>query len=130
MSRYTMEDLRELMRRLRDPATGCPWDLRQDQHSLLQHTLEEVYELADAVEQGEQAQQGEERCPPGRCSGFSVADPETPGHEEREQQQAVWPCGGRQPQRDRSCRQAETRPQPGAMEAPDGQQVEEHHQRL
>ena len=56
MSRYTMEDLRELMRRLRDPATGCPWDLRQDQHSLLQYTLEEVYELADAVERGEQAQ--------------------------------------------------------------------------
>ena len=49
MRRYDIGDLLELMRRLRDPQTGCPWDLKQDHASLLEHTLEEVYELADAV---------------------------------------------------------------------------------
>ncbi len=53
MSRHGFADLRELMRRLRDPETGCPWDLAQDARSLVRHTLEEAYELADAVERGE-----------------------------------------------------------------------------
>ena len=56
MNRYAMAELRELMRRLRDPETGCPWDLRQDRQSLLPHTLEEVYELADALERGDSTQ--------------------------------------------------------------------------
>lgn len=56
MRRHDIGDLRELMRRLRDPHTGCPWDLTQDHASLLEHTLEEVYELADAVERGDSAQ--------------------------------------------------------------------------
>ena len=50
MSRHDLSDLRELMRRLRDPDTGCPWDLAQDWKSLVRHTIEETYELADAVE--------------------------------------------------------------------------------
>jgi ATP diphosphatase len=50
MPRHDIADLRELMRRLRDPDTGCPWDLAQDWKSLVRHTLEESYELADAVE--------------------------------------------------------------------------------
>ena len=50
MPRYDIADLRELMRRLRDPETGCPWDLAQDWKSLVRHTIEETYELADAVE--------------------------------------------------------------------------------
>ncbi len=49
MSRYGIDDLRKLVRRLRDPCSGCPWDLRQDHASLLQHMLEEVYEFVDAV---------------------------------------------------------------------------------
>ncbi len=53
MERYDIDDLCELMRRLRDPFSGCPWDLRQDHASLLEHTLEEVYELADAVGRGD-----------------------------------------------------------------------------
>jgi len=50
MAEHAIEDLRELMRRLRDPQDGCPWDLQQDWRSLVRHTLEEVYELADAIE--------------------------------------------------------------------------------
>lgn len=60
MGRHGIEDLLELMRRLRDPQTGCPWDLKQDHASLLAHTLEEVYELADAVERGDFAQMRDE----------------------------------------------------------------------
>ena len=38
------------MVRLRDPADGCPWDLQQDYKSLVRHTLEECFELADTIE--------------------------------------------------------------------------------
>jgi len=46
---YTVSDLLRVMQRLRDPQTGCPWDLRQDLHSLVPSTLEECYELAQAI---------------------------------------------------------------------------------
>jgi XTP/dITP diphosphohydrolase len=42
----------EVMRQLRDPQTGCPWDLEQDHATLLRYLLEETYELVDAIEQG------------------------------------------------------------------------------
>lgn len=38
------------MARLRDPQTGCPWDIKQTWQTILPHTLEEVYEVADAVD--------------------------------------------------------------------------------
>ena len=47
---YSLEDLLYLMRRLRDPQTGCPWDLKQDFATIVPHTLEEAYEVADAIE--------------------------------------------------------------------------------
>jgi len=46
-------ELLEVMRRLRDPGGGCPWDLAQDFASIAPHTLEEAYEVADAIERGE-----------------------------------------------------------------------------
>jgi len=48
--RYNTEDLIYLMSRLRDPKTGCPWDLKQTFASIVPHTLEEAYEVADAIE--------------------------------------------------------------------------------
>ncbi|AAU90819.1 MULTISPECIES: nucleoside triphosphate pyrophosphohydrolase [Methylococcus] len=45
--------LLDIMARLRDPDTGCPWDLRQDFASLVPYTLEEAYEVADAIERGD-----------------------------------------------------------------------------
>ncbi len=45
--------LLEIMARLRDPETGCPWDARQDFASLVPYTLEEAYEVADAAERGD-----------------------------------------------------------------------------
>lgn len=45
--------LLDIMARLRDPETGCPWDVRQDFASLVPYTLEEAYEVADAAERGD-----------------------------------------------------------------------------
>jgi ATP diphosphatase len=47
---YNTDDLLYLMSRLRDPKTGCPWDLKQTFKSIVPHTLEEAYEVADAIE--------------------------------------------------------------------------------
>ncbi len=47
---YQLSDLLYLMARLRDPENGCPWDLQQDFASIVPHTLEEAYEVADAIE--------------------------------------------------------------------------------
>ncbi|WP_282128194.1 nucleoside triphosphate pyrophosphohydrolase [Roseobacter litoralis] len=44
-----IERLLEIMRRLRDPATGCPWDIEQDFDSIAPYTIEEAYEVADAI---------------------------------------------------------------------------------
>jgi len=46
----TMERLLEIMKRLRDPVGGCPWDLQQDFRSIAPYTIEEAYEVADAIE--------------------------------------------------------------------------------
>ncbi|WP_412555090.1 nucleoside triphosphate pyrophosphohydrolase [Shimia sp. MIT1388] len=42
--------LLEIMRRLRDPETGCPWDIAQDFATIAPYTIEEAYEVADAIE--------------------------------------------------------------------------------
>ncbi len=42
--------LLEIMRRLRDPDSGCPWDIEQDFASIAPYTIEEAYEVADAIE--------------------------------------------------------------------------------
>src|SRR4051812_13901103 len=44
-----LQRLLEIMRRLRDPATGCPWDREQDFTSVAPYTIEEAYEVADAI---------------------------------------------------------------------------------
>ena len=48
---WPLQRLREIMRRLRDPHNGCPWDRVQTFASLVPHTLEEAYEVASSVEQ-------------------------------------------------------------------------------
>ncbi len=48
--RYSVEDLLTLMAVLRDAKQGCPWDIKQDWDSIVPHTLEEAYEVADAIE--------------------------------------------------------------------------------
>lgn len=51
-----MARLLEIMRRLRNPETGCPWDIEQDFASIAPHTIEEAYEVADAIEREDWAE--------------------------------------------------------------------------
>lgn len=48
---YELDDLLYLMQRLRDPDTGCPWDVKQTFDSIVPHTLEEAHEVAEAIAQ-------------------------------------------------------------------------------
>ncbi len=50
---YTLDDLLHLMARLRDPQYGCPWDLKQTYATIVPYTLEEAYEVADAIERSD-----------------------------------------------------------------------------
>jgi len=51
-----MHQLLEIMARLRDPEGGCPWDLRQTCATIVPYTLEEAYEVADAIQRGDMAE--------------------------------------------------------------------------
>ena len=46
----SIETLLDIMKRLRDPVRGCPWDLQQDSRSIAPYTLEEAYEVVEAIE--------------------------------------------------------------------------------
>ncbi|MEE3627324.1 nucleoside triphosphate pyrophosphohydrolase [Nitrospirillum sp. BR 11752] len=48
-----IDRLLAIMAKLRDPNGGCPWDLEQDFPTIAPHTIEEAYEVADAIEQGD-----------------------------------------------------------------------------
>ncbi len=48
---YSLDDLLRVMERLRDPEHGCPWDVKQTFATIVPSTLEEAYELAEAIEQ-------------------------------------------------------------------------------
>ncbi|MEH3116180.1 MAG: nucleoside triphosphate pyrophosphohydrolase [Methylorubrum populi] len=50
-----IDRLLALMARLRDPERGCAWDVRQSYASIVPYTIEEAYEVADAVERGDRA---------------------------------------------------------------------------
>lgn len=55
-----IDRLLDIMSRLRDPQSGCPWDLEQTFQTILPHTLEEAYEVADAIERGDMGDLKEE----------------------------------------------------------------------
>ena len=48
-----IEPLLAIMARLRDPDGGCPWDLEQDFATIAPYTIEEAYEVADAIDRGD-----------------------------------------------------------------------------
>src|ERR1700754_1669945 len=48
-----LERLLAIMARLRDPADGCPWDQEQTFATIAPYTVEEAYEVADAIERGD-----------------------------------------------------------------------------
>ena len=51
-----LDRLLEIMARLRDPKGGCPWDLEQSFATIAPYTIEEAYEVADAIDHGDMAQ--------------------------------------------------------------------------
>ncbi|MEO1651713.1 MAG: nucleoside triphosphate pyrophosphohydrolase, partial [Pseudomonadota bacterium] len=51
--RKTLADLLDVMAALRTPDTGCPWDLEQTFATIAPYTIEEAYEVADAIERGD-----------------------------------------------------------------------------
>lgn len=51
-----VQQLLMIIRKLRDPESGCPWDIQQSFASIAPHTLEEVYEVIDAIESGDMEQ--------------------------------------------------------------------------
>src|ERR1043165_2063579 len=57
--RPAISDLLKVMARLRSPQ-GCPWDREQDHRTLRYHAVEEVYELMDAIEAGDDHEMAEE----------------------------------------------------------------------
>lgn len=57
---YSIDDLKTLMARLRDPDTGCPWDTKQTFRTIVPHTLEEAHEVADTIEREDYAHLKEE----------------------------------------------------------------------
>lgn len=50
-----IDRLLDIMARLRDPARGCPWDVEQNFATIAPYTIEEAYEVADAIERGDMA---------------------------------------------------------------------------
>ena len=58
--RKPIEEVLRVMARLRAPKGGCPWDLEQDHMTLRYHAVEEVYELMDAIEAGDDHEMVEE----------------------------------------------------------------------
>ncbi len=55
-AQHAIDALIALMARLRDPQRGCPWDLEQTFASIAPYTIEEAYEVADAIERGDREQ--------------------------------------------------------------------------
>lgn len=51
-----IDELLSLMAALRTPGAGCPWDLEQDFRTIAPYTIEEAYEVADAIERGDMAE--------------------------------------------------------------------------
>ncbi|MGY6553968.1 MAG: nucleoside triphosphate pyrophosphohydrolase [Wenzhouxiangella sp.] len=50
---HKLDQLLAIMARLRDPASGCPWDIAQTFRSIAPYTIEEAHEVAEAIEQGD-----------------------------------------------------------------------------
>jgi ATP diphosphatase len=55
MSGRPIDALLDIMARLRDPERGCPWDREQNFSTIAPYTIEEAYEVADAIERGDMA---------------------------------------------------------------------------
>ena len=55
LAKPDISPLSDIMQRLRDKETGCPWDVEQNFESIAPYTIEEAYEVADAIERADMA---------------------------------------------------------------------------
>ena len=53
MKKHPIEELIDVMRALREPGSGCPWDLQQNFKTIAPYTIEEAYEVADAIDRND-----------------------------------------------------------------------------
>ena len=60
--KHTIDDLLGVMVRLRDPVAGCPWDVKQTFSTIAPYTIEEAYEVADAITRGDLDALKDELC--------------------------------------------------------------------
>lgn len=60
MSKASISDLLDIMARLRDPDGGCPWDIEQTFATIAPYTIEEAYEVAEAIAHGDMASLADE----------------------------------------------------------------------
>ena len=60
LTRPGIDRLLDVMARLRTPGSGCPWDLEQTFRTIAPHTIEEAYEVADAIDRGDMQELKEE----------------------------------------------------------------------
>ena len=72
------------MAALRTPGTGCPWDLQQNFATIAPYTLEEAYEVADAIERDDLDDLRDE-----------LGDPATPSRKSRPRSTRWWPTPSR-----------------------------------
>ena len=69
-----IQRLIDVVAQLRDPTTGCPWDLEQTHASLVPYVLEEAHEVADAIRQGSDAEMKEELGGSAAAGGAACPD--------------------------------------------------------
>ena len=50
---YSINDFLKLIAQLRDPVNGCPWDIKQNYHSMISCLKEETYEVIEAIEKND-----------------------------------------------------------------------------
>jgi len=74
----------DIMARLRDPQNGCPWDVEQDFASIAAYTIEEAYEVADAIDRGDL---------PGLCDELGDLLLQVVFHAQMAQEQGVFAFG-------------------------------------
>ena len=120
-----IDDLLCIMARLRDPASGCPWDVAQTFATIAPYTIEEAYEVADAIDRNDLSDLRDElgdlllqvvfhaRMAQEQgafdFAGRGIGGRDIPVIQPASEQQSA----NQQPARDRQCRQDQDRDQPG-----------------
>ena len=87
MDPRSIATLKAVMAALRDKATGCPWDLQQSFETIAPYTIEEAYEVADAIERNSlrhrRRRAGQDQAPPPGRGGETTLRGAAAAHDRR-----------------------------------------------